>query len=150
MTEEIVLNSRFFGRTHRSAPTCARFVGTRHAVSVCCVIELPPQLCCSSLLPQEGQLFLSALFGRTHAEKTAPLSTKRGERSGGSSRLPPRLFLGKRTRRYVWKVSRFSLHALPNCLILHSSVRKAQNIVFGLFYTIIETMYYICNAIVVY
>ena len=72
VTEEMVFNSRFFqspspfgysllslrGRVFWSAPACARFVGTRHAVSACCVIELPPQLRCSSLLPQEGQFLI--------------------------------------------------------------------------------------------
>ena len=53
------------GRTHRSAPTCARFVGTRHAVSACCVIELPPQRCCglTALLWGAKAWCLSTLLG---------------------------------------------------------------------------------------
>ena len=80
------------------------------------VLELPPQLRCSSLFTKRDScscprysgehtgspLQVRGFIGRTHAEKTAPLSTKRGERSGGSSRLPTAVgvFIG-RTRRFA-------------------------------------------------
>ena len=62
--EEIVLNSRFTGRTHRFAPTVGWFVGTRHAVSA----KSPS----ASLVPlnQEGQFSPSAVFGRADPART--------------------------------------------------------------------------------